>query len=109
MSRKPVTTIAPGGDKPGPQAVQTEEARLAADLQHLNDLLERDAVEAARRYIKELEQRWPDSERERLNRQTRADAYAGVSCCRCGGAAHQRPDDRAWRATGHQRVSATAT
>jgi hypothetical protein len=45
-------------------AVKGEE-RLAADLQHLRDLLERDQVEEARRFVKELEQRWPEAERVR--------------------------------------------
>ncbi len=40
-----------------------ESERLAADLQHLLDLLERDRVEDARWRVKELEQRWPASER----------------------------------------------
>lgn len=44
----------------GPAAEQ-----LAADLQHLNDLLEGVRIGEARRFVKELEQRWPDSERVR--------------------------------------------
>ena len=43
----------------------TEAERLAADLQQLRDLLEGDRVEDARRYVKELEQRWPEAERVR--------------------------------------------
>jgi hypothetical protein len=41
----------------------TEQERLAADLQRLHDLLESDQVEQARRFVKELEQRWPEAER----------------------------------------------
>ena len=37
--------------------------QLAADLQHLRDLLEADRVTEARRFVKELEQRWPEAER----------------------------------------------
>jgi hypothetical protein len=43
----------------------TDQERLAADLQHLRDLLEGVRIGEARRFIKELEQRWPDSERVR--------------------------------------------
>jgi hypothetical protein len=42
-----------------------EQERLEADLQHLRDLLEGDRVEEARRFVKELEQRWPEAERVR--------------------------------------------
>jgi hypothetical protein len=41
----------------------TEPEPLAADLQHLRDLLEQDQVDNARRFVKELEQRWPTSDR----------------------------------------------
>jgi hypothetical protein len=44
-------------------ASATEPERLAADLQHLRDLLERDRVEDARRLVKELELCWPASAR----------------------------------------------
>ena len=37
--------------------------QLAADLQHQRDLLEADRVTEARRFVKELEQRWPEAER----------------------------------------------
>lgn len=43
----------------------TDQERLAADLQQLRDLLEFDRVDEARRFVRELEQRWPDSERVR--------------------------------------------
>jgi hypothetical protein len=43
----------------------TEQARLADDLRRLLDLLEADRVEEARRFVKELEQRWPGAERVR--------------------------------------------
>jgi hypothetical protein len=56
--------------KRGTTAVETVERaetanqeRLAADLRHLTDLLERERIEEARRYVKELQQRWPDAER----------------------------------------------
>jgi hypothetical protein len=39
------------------------EEGLAAALQHLRDLLEGDRVEEARRFVKELELRWPAAER----------------------------------------------
>src|SRR5687767_10029578 len=43
----------------------TEQEHLATDLRHLLDLLEGDRVEEARRFVKELEQQWPDAERVR--------------------------------------------
>jgi hypothetical protein len=51
-----------------PQRLDTESAsvqqeRLAADLQHLRDLLEANKVAEARRFVKELEERWPEAER----------------------------------------------
>jgi hypothetical protein len=48
-----------------PLTATKEQERLAAELQHLRDLLERDQVEEARRFVKELEQRWPEAERVR--------------------------------------------
>src|SRR5438093_605946 len=65
MSSERATLIVPEDEASVLQEVLTEQEQLAADLQHLNDLLERDAVEPARRYVKELEQRWPESERVR--------------------------------------------
>ncbi len=43
----------------------TDQERLAADLQHLRALLEAARVPEARRFVKELEQRWPEAERVR--------------------------------------------
>jgi hypothetical protein len=37
--------------------------QLTADLSRLRDMVERSDVEGARAYVKELEQRWPDSHR----------------------------------------------
>jgi len=51
--------------EPEPIATTADKAALAADLRHLRDLLEEGRVEAARRFVKELEPRWPDSERVR--------------------------------------------
>ena len=53
----------PEVERPEADALATEQERLAADLQQLRDLLEYDRVEEARRFVKELEQRWPDAER----------------------------------------------
>jgi hypothetical protein len=44
---------------------QTDQQRLAADLQHLRDLLTAADVPEARRFVKELEERWPEAERVR--------------------------------------------
>jgi hypothetical protein len=65
MSGEQATTIVREVGGAIPPEVLTEEEQLAADLRNLNDMLERDAVEEARRYVKELEHRWPDSERVR--------------------------------------------
>jgi hypothetical protein len=43
----------------------SDEERLAVGLRHLRDLLEWNQVEEARRFVKELEARWPDAERVR--------------------------------------------
>jgi hypothetical protein len=45
--------------------VTADEAALAKDLQQLRELLDEGHIEAARRFVKELEPRWPDSERVR--------------------------------------------
>jgi hypothetical protein len=63
MSRERVPTAAPENEAVAGARQETEAERLAADLQHLRDLIEHNRVEAARRYVKELEQRWPDAER----------------------------------------------
>ena len=57
-----VTTVPQGEDHEAP-AASTDQERLAADLRHLRDLLEADRVPEARRFVKELEQRWPAAER----------------------------------------------
>jgi hypothetical protein len=65
MSNKQVKTAAPQVEDLDTVENATEPGRLAADLQHLRDLLERDRVEEARRFVKELQQHWPESERVR--------------------------------------------
>ena len=45
------------------KAGTTDQERLAADLQHLRALLEGVRITEARRFVKELEQRWPEAER----------------------------------------------
>lgn len=50
-------------ESPDTGAVTTDQERLAADLRCLLDMLEHGRVEAARAFVKELEQRWPDAER----------------------------------------------
>jgi hypothetical protein len=47
------------------EPADTDQDRLAADLQHLRDLLTADRVSEARRFVKELEERWPEAERVR--------------------------------------------
>src|SRR5438876_4424781 len=54
-----VATDESGGSRPG----QADE--LAARLEQLRALLEEDDVEGARRFIRELESRWPHSDRVR--------------------------------------------
>src|SRR6478672_7201752 len=92
MSNEQATTMVREADEAISQEVLTEQEQLAADLQHLNDLLERDAVEEARRYVKELEQRWPDSER--------VQHYAVVLAPPVARTRHDlkaRPRDREWK------------
>jgi hypothetical protein len=55
----------PAGEDRNTVEETSEQDRLAADLQCLRDLLEEDRVEQARRFVQELEQRWPESERVR--------------------------------------------
>src|SRR5437763_13736445 len=50
---------------PAADVEATQTAALAEDLQRLRDLLDEGRGEAARRFVKELEPRWPDSERVR--------------------------------------------
>jgi hypothetical protein len=61
--RSPTTVTEVADRDPVDEAAEQEQ--LAAGLQHLRDLLERARVEEARRYVKELEQRWPEAERVR--------------------------------------------
>src|SRR5229473_3101784 len=68
--KRGVTTIpkteegGPSRDRVPPEgSLGADQERLAADLQHLRDLLEADRVPEARRFVKELEQRWPEAER----------------------------------------------
>lgn len=65
MSGEQARTAAPEIEDLDTVGKATEPGRLAADLQHLRDLLERDRVEEARCFVKELQQRWPESERVR--------------------------------------------
>jgi hypothetical protein len=65
MSGKRASAAVPVIEEHGQVEAATEQERLAADLKRLRDLLERDRVEEARRFVKELEQRWPDAERVR--------------------------------------------
>jgi hypothetical protein len=65
MSGKKARMAAPEVEDVDTAGKATEPERLTADLQHLRDLLERDRVEEARRFVRELQQRWPESERVR--------------------------------------------
>src|SRR5438552_2551923 len=65
MSGKRVVTAVPKISDLGSGAETTDQERLAADLQHLRALLEGNRVLEARRFVKELEQRWPEAERVR--------------------------------------------
>jgi hypothetical protein len=65
MSGKRVVTAVPKFEDGDTEAGASEQERLAADLQHLRALLEGDRVREARRFVKELEQRWPEAERVR--------------------------------------------
>jgi hypothetical protein len=49
-----------------------EDQELLAGLAQLRALLEQEDIEGARRYVRELEQRWPDSERVRHHARTLA-------------------------------------
>ena len=57
-----ITTL-PQSEPSEAETGSTDQEPLAADLQHLRDLLEADRVPEARRFVKELEQRWPEAER----------------------------------------------
>jgi hypothetical protein len=63
MSGKREMTALPKFEDGDTEARASEQERLAADLQHLRALLEGDRVQEARRFVKELEQRWPEAER----------------------------------------------
>jgi Family of unknown function (DUF5678) len=63
MARKRGSATVPPVESATAVEQATDRERLAADLRHLNDLLERERIEEARRYVKELQQRWPDAER----------------------------------------------
>ena len=63
-SERAVETV-PKTEEHAAEPGRTDQERLAADLQHLRDLLERVRIAEARRFVKELEQRWPESERVR--------------------------------------------
>jgi hypothetical protein len=63
MGGKRGTATIPQADRHDEAREATDQERLAADLRQLYDLLERERIDEARRYVKELEQRWPDAER----------------------------------------------
>ena len=63
-SERALETV-PGVEDPAAETGPTDQERLAADLQHLRDLLEGVRITEARRFVKELGQRWPESERVR--------------------------------------------
>lgn len=63
MDEQRGTTTLPQSEPSEAQTGSTDQEPLAADLQHLRDLLEADRVGEARRFVKELEQRWPAAER----------------------------------------------
>jgi hypothetical protein len=92
MARKRGSATVPPVESATAVEQATDRERLAADLRHLNDLLERERIEEARRYVTELQQRWPDAER--------VQHYAHVLA---PPVARSRPDlpnvshDRAWQ------------
>jgi len=63
-SERAVETV-PKTEEHAAEPGRTDQERLAADLQHLRDLLEGVRIGEARRFVKELQQRWPESERVR--------------------------------------------
>jgi hypothetical protein len=69
MNDKTVVKTSSGPGSTGVQAGETtgshKKEALADDLARLRAFLEREDVEGAREFIKELEQRWPDSDRVR--------------------------------------------
>jgi hypothetical protein len=65
MGDQRVATTLPKIEDGDPEAARAELEQLAADLQHLRALLEADRVPEARRFVKELEHRWPEAERVR--------------------------------------------
>ncbi len=83
-----------------PVSAAAEEEALAEDLQHLRDLLEEGDVEGARKFVKELEPRWPESERVRHYAHVLAPPTSRVRSDIKG-----RPLDREWewlRQHGHE-------
>ena len=62
MDVRQETATLPQVDHNGAVEAKAQE-QLATDLRHLYDLLERERIEEARGYVKELQQRWPDAER----------------------------------------------
>jgi hypothetical protein len=63
MSGRRIVTTLPQTEAGKREPERTDQEQLAAGLQHLRDLLEADRVAEARRFVKELEQRWPEAER----------------------------------------------
>lgn len=57
------TTTLPPSEPSEAETGRPDQEQLTAGLQHLRDLLEADRVTEARRFVKELEQRWPEAER----------------------------------------------
>src|SRR5260370_14777259 len=61
--RREQRAVMGGGPPAGKSGV--DQTALAEEVQQLRDLLDARNVEGARRFVKELEVRWPDSERVR--------------------------------------------
>jgi len=62
--KRGLETVAQTDDQAA-EPVPADQERLTADLQHLRDLLEGVRIAEARRFVTELQQRWPESERVR--------------------------------------------
>ena len=89
------------GASTGTQTLAPQEAEeLSAGLAKLRALLEQDDIEGARRYVRELEQRWPESERVRHHARTLAPPTVRL---RPDIKAVNRDRERAWlRAHAHE-------
>jgi hypothetical protein len=63
MAAERATAVAQEPECPETGTVATDQEQLAADLKRLLAMLEFGRVEEARRFVKALEQRWPEAER----------------------------------------------